>query len=557
MTSQHRFHLSCSEPLLRAQALNMLGFATLPIRSGTKKPAVKWKKWIHRPPSIHEVGKLFDPPRPQSLEVAVILGHQLPDGRYLAEIDCDTEASANHFKHLVSRTIAYKGKRGAKIWLSLPFAPAPTSQKGKEYGLRGVGNYTLAPWSLHSVQEGSETRYKPLPGSKSLEFGHHALLKLTEREAKEIGFVPYTKPRISLSKNALGVLAGDKYHVKKYHSRSEAEYSAVLEMARKGMTQAQILSLFTASAALDTHFNTQNGKETTLEQKQHFIGKAYKNAVEYLLKQQTEVQKETDEMFHLALHMKWKRRYDKYVFLALLKRARDLHTLMLSSSCGELAVLLGTSKMTVNRAIKHLIEQELVKVVQKHTRITSRVFQITHLEQFKTLPVAKLLPSFSQQHYEAVGSISQNSFISSTQSDFFMGRTGKLRLEISLGLGNGSKEFNMLLETVSMSKRSLKKHLDHLVSLGVVVYSGKQYTWVGKELDKCAAKLYLRGRYQRLVQELKEKAQAWRSYLALRFIRRKAYRKPESLFDLSTGSLLKVVNLGLGTERVCLGLADR
>ena len=131
-----------------------LGIATIPIRRGSKKPALRWRPYIERLPRLDELRAWWPFTNGNSYGIAVIAGWG-----DLAIIDFDDMQAHEEWlaglspalAALVETTYKVQTRRGLHIYV-YSAEPAETrsfKSDGLGFDLRGPGGYVLAPNTIH------------------------------------------------------------------------------------------------------------------------------------------------------------------------------------------------------------------------------------------------------------------------------------------------------------------------------------------------------------------------------------------------------------------------
>lgn len=142
-----------------ALELHDVGLSVIPIRSGTKQPAVNWKRFQEKRPSRSEVERW-----PQNCQTLAVVTGAVSG---LVVVDCDSDqAELWARRNLPNTPLKVKTGKGVHLYYRHPGCPVSNKARiktdipGLELDLRGDGGYVLAPGSLHP----SGSTYEVLEG---------------------------------------------------------------------------------------------------------------------------------------------------------------------------------------------------------------------------------------------------------------------------------------------------------------------------------------------------------------------------------------------------------
>lgn len=268
-------------------------------------------------------------------------------------------------------------------------------------------------------------------------------------------------------------------------TRSEAEYHAVLYMARTGLTKSEIFSAFDGLAHSLTKF-----RQLPAHLRVSYIGKAYDDACEYLEKNPSPVDLFVKKYWNAVLQNSANGRSTataNAIYRALLTIAKRANTLEIGASRRELAELAGIHKETAGNHIERLYAQGYID--------KARVGSSFHAATYILKPVSISDHSVSGASFNGMAKFDTEK--NDSHKDLFRAR----------GLGkNGQLVFETLRERqpieadklaevlpVKMSRRTVFRKLEALRRAGLAVSEFGRWIVCGDDLDLAARRLNVNG----------------------------------------------------------------
>ena len=362
-----------SEVDLARQQYDDLGFDTLPVISGGKKPYPS--VWQKRLPY-----RLWQNV-PQGMNIG-IRGGGLAD---VAFIDCDEsrsfEAVTNYLSGLGFRGDSYPivqtaSGEGRHIYITLAGilsgeARNLSNEIGKGEFRYGAGAMVVAPPSV--LRDGSH--YQLLSGVFStrpvLEV-KDLLPLLGNREIKD-----ESKP--ALSRKARALLHGKNEVLKNYSSRSEAEQALIASLVNVRLTFGEILDLFNGNpcAGKYSELKAKNPKNA-----ERWLMNSYKEAERWTKQNESKARKFTKSAIEWAENKAWEGRtgsVDQLIYLAHATIAHKAGRLSYAAACRDLADMAGVGRTTASRSTWRLCKSGLLVPDKSAIADNAKTYQLANL----------------------------------------------------------------------------------------------------------------------------------------------------------------------------------
>lgn len=313
----------------------------IPLYPGKKEPLIKWKD---RPPLTDtEISNYFsDTPN----NIGIFCG---PKSDNLLVMDFDSRRAWEEYKgalsHIADKTLVTRTRRGYHIFTRTPgpiFNNPYQSQNEIDVKYNGyvvapdsrVGDFQYEFFTNYSIYRLEALEELPFPLKSVPDKNQYIIQHTTDK--------PYGLPW-----RLFNVLKGK---TEGWKSRSHAEQALITYCVNQGWDIDQIVSLFTMHAISSTHFKEH--KDPML-----YLSISFRKAQEYLSNNIREIDRQIDDLFHLAQIHKWASRtadYDRVVFMAFLKIAKRSGKLEVSASIREIAEMTGINSTTVKISIERI-----------------------------------------------------------------------------------------------------------------------------------------------------------------------------------------------------------
>ena len=220
------------------------GYNVIPLVAGGKEPVRKWQFWQSRAQSASWVERTF---AAHDGNIAALGGvTSTPGGRlYPWYLDFDDKGAYGELAPECPPTRRYETKRGGHVWL---YAHAPVRSKAyKRHGfeVRGVGQYVMAPPSIHP----SGLRYEFTDDSVAVAVADTLPFVDLEFDSLPETYAP------NLPRLAQRILRSDKETLKAYPTRSEVDAALVMALVNSGRDLAQIKAILDG-ATYPSHYRT-------------------------------------------------------------------------------------------------------------------------------------------------------------------------------------------------------------------------------------------------------------------------------------------------------------
>lgn len=339
------------------------GFNVLPIPrvrmeyNGRKPPYGKYGLLFATRLHRAYLPELFD-----RANIAVICGRL---SHNLFVVDCDTE---REFKR-VGQELKKRGivawvtvsARGGHYWLLCAEGEIKTSKLSETLEIIGAHGYILIPPSVHPTGTIYEWLHRDgdLPPTVSIDALDFLLgIELVRRRE---GDLPLTARRVLV-----------EHDTRKYHSNSEAEFAAVMALAKAGWGDDEIIEVF--EKYQPPHFARKRNPAGWL--RRYMLPKARKNT------ETSDRRTHTDTRAAWALSRPWPGRTgetDRAVYLGLCKRARLDRRIAFRAASRELAALANLSRRTVTASLHRLIASKLIERAGSDSLSRASLFRFTDL----------------------------------------------------------------------------------------------------------------------------------------------------------------------------------
>jgi len=269
-------------------------------------------------------------------------------------------------------------------------------------------------------------------------------------------------------------------------SRSEAEISAVLCMARTGLSKSEILEAFEGMAHSATKF-----RQLPAHLRVSYIGKAYNDALAWWAKNPSDVDLFVRDHLQAVLQNSANARTTataNAVYRALLTIAQRANTLEIGASRRELAELAGLSQRTISSHIERLYAQGYID----KGKAGSTIYAATYILK----RVSNLHQSVSGADFNGLGIFDTRK--NDSKQDLFrprgLGKNGLIVWE-TLKAQQHPIEADRLVELlpVKMSRRTVFRKLELARRAGLAVSESGRWIICGDDLDLAARKLNVSG----------------------------------------------------------------
>jgi hypothetical protein len=349
-----------------------LGFDTLPLISGSKKPyACAWESRLSF--------RLWQN-APQGVNIG-IRGGGLAN---VAFIDCDEPRTFERVtKYLAG--LGYRGDSyplvqttsgvGRHIYITFASELSGDARKlSNEIGAGefryGVGAYVVAPPSL--INEGAG--YSLISGDFSIRPTLKVQDVLPILGNREISTVHKPTP----SRKALALLHGK--NIENYSSRSEAEQSLIASLVDSGFSFGEVLDLFNhyPCAGKYSEFKARN-----LKNAERWLLKSYTEAARWTETHESKARQIAKSVIAWAESRPWQGRtgaVDQLIYLAHANIAYKAGRLTYAAACRDLAELAGISHMTATRATWRLCNSGLLVPDKRAVADCANVYQLGDLD---------------------------------------------------------------------------------------------------------------------------------------------------------------------------------
>lgn len=455
-----------------------LGFDTLPLLPGSKKPAVR--AWQSRLPS--HLWKNV----PQSANIGLRGGGPAK----AAFLDCDEFRT---FKNLTN-WLAGLGYRGDSypvvqsahrdrrhVYVTFSGSLAGDARKfsdqvgGGEFRY-GPGAYVLAPPS--SLQDGGA--YWLLSGDFSIRptLDARDLLPLLGNCTRVV------EQRQPLSRQARALLHGKSQDA--FSSRSEAEQSLIVSLVNHGLTFPQVLDLFNRFPCAGKYAEMFRKNPRNAEV---WLQRSYDTAASWALTQESKARQIAASAIAWASSKPWTGgtgMYDRPVYLAHAEIAYRAGRLAYAAACRDIAERAGISKAAAANATARLRDMGLIILVTEAVADCANIYRLGQLEEvghFPTTPTVRKCPTLSPTMRKCPALSNHDAFR-------YKG-LGKSAGEIWQVLQEGSATDEELVGQTGRSMKTVKRWLNVMATLVnpltgeylPMVASDDGNTWHALEID--------------------------------------------------------------------------
>lgn len=310
--------------------------------SDGKNPRVKIKPYFHRLQSVKEIEKIFT--LAEENNIGIIAG--IPS-KNLVILDFDSRKKYLElyqknpfFRWIADNTIITKSYRGVHVWIFVD-VPTKTSKNSElKLDIKGQSSYAVEPHSIYKrgYQIG-EYLFEQL----------NEILKLPIADLSFLGVeaAPFADHRwMDLGYKHYSILQGEKAG---YDSRSEAEFSFVLNQISNGESFEYVLELFNRLAADNTHFRQHKDSE-------QYLQITYDNALEVYPKKLRKFDRNILQAIQITKTLSFRTHSDQAILLCILQKSRETGKQFLDLSCRDLAERANLSKDTASNSLKRLQE---------------------------------------------------------------------------------------------------------------------------------------------------------------------------------------------------------
>lgn len=360
---------------LARQQYDNLGFDTLPVISGGKKPYPS--EWQKRLP--YRLWQNI----PQGMNIG-IRGGGLAD---VAFIDCDEyqsfEAVSNYLAGLGFRGDSYPivqtaSGEGRHIYITLAGmlsgeARNLSNKIGKGEFRYGAGAMVVAPPSV--IKDGSH--YQLISG----DFSTRPVLEVKDLLPllgnREI--VDESKP--ALSRKARALLHGNQDVIATYSSRSEAEQALIASMVNVRLTFGEVLDFFNRNpcAGKYAEFKAKNPKNA-----ERWLMNSYQEAEKWAKQNESKARKLTKFAIEWAENKAWEGRtgaVDQLIYLAHATIAHKAGRLNYAAACRDLADMAGVGRTTASRSTWRLCKSGLLVPDKSAIADNAKTYQLGNLDK--------------------------------------------------------------------------------------------------------------------------------------------------------------------------------
>jgi predicted transcriptional regulator len=341
-----------SNQLKQAEIYHKMGLNTIPLHvpgeehdnkiyTG-KEPRVKTKPYFNRYQTSAEVKKIFT--LEEQNNIGIVCGIC---SKNLVVLDFDSLAKYmdlyrknSYFRWIADNTILTRTRRGVHVWIRTN-VPAKIGKK-REFALdiKGQNSHTVEPNSIYKY------------GRQVGEYLFEHFNEILELPIEKLDFLNVRPSPVSdhnwlnIGHKNHTILQGDKAG---YQSRSEAEFSFVLNQISNGEPFDYILELFKRMAADNTHFK-ENADPIA------YLQRTYQNAEKYYLENQRDFDKKINQAMHTVKHLDFRTHSDSFVLLSLLQKARETGKRFIDISIRAIAEAVNISTGGASNSLKRLCD---------------------------------------------------------------------------------------------------------------------------------------------------------------------------------------------------------
>lgn len=529
-----------SDVLALARYYHGQGLSVIPIARDSKKPMIRWGEYQRNRLDARDVDRFFR----DGINIAIVGGSSSGNLFVVDVDDPDTfhATFAERMKPYMDNTLVVQSASPGRFHVYLRCNVPVRCKKLKQFGceIKGGGGYWLAP---PSVAKGGQ--YRILSGE------YEKILEVRLDEIPELGLTEWVPAnRLSLSHKAqnrefalerpvdvtlrhwqaicmgrLGNLSGV--------SRSETEFATVYHLISMGWSKQEIHSFFSEYAHFSTKFaekerRRQSGYfEVTFQNAESaFWRDILKDSLRLSLLKAMAVLGSESGFFagrNAAI--------DKASAMYLMTIAYRSNKEEVGASLREIAENAGSAPNTVRQSLGRLCELGYVKLVR--------------LGSFRAASVYDIRPLVDKVRNRGTVEVSRPKLWQILQwvvrkpsgGDAFrraaLGKAGHQLLQF-LHL-NPDSPLDAIESGVTSRRKTVRKHLERLVSLGMVEFVGGVYRAVDADLNAIASRLGTSGLALRQRQRHEAQRQAREDGLWRDFTTKQESRQESGSTDVSKG----------------------